>query len=164
VLDLQAFALHSEPDPRLLADWRPGAWTVLVHHIADASTEVSQTTDGLHVENHAPQWLCALWLPQGAQPSLLGRWPEMATLVGAATRPDALQALLEELPAEAALWSADLEADWGLVAELVLHQDAGLRPAYAQGLRDFVEAQRSASLARLNAGYQTQGRVTRRKP
>ncbi|WP_457445850.1 hypothetical protein [Roseateles sp. P5_E4] len=164
VLDMQALASRSEPDPRLVAEWQPQAWTALTQHVADASTEVSQTAHGLHVENHATQWLCALWPPQDKQPALLARWPEMVTLVGAATRVDALASLLEELPAEAALWPAELEADWGLVAELVLRQDTGLRPTHAQVLREFVEAERRANLARLNAGYQSEGRVARRKP
>jgi hypothetical protein len=164
VLDMQALASRSEPDPRLLAEWKPQAWTVLTRHVADARTEVSQTAHGLHVENHATQWLCALWPPQDKRPALLARWPEMAALVGAATRVEALESLLEELPAEATLWPAELEADWGLMAELVLHQDSGLRPAQTRVLRDLAEAERNASLARLNAGYQSQGRVARRKP
>ncbi|KQV53065.1 hypothetical protein ASC95_09865 [Pelomonas sp. Root1217] len=164
VLDMQALASRSEPSPRLVAEWQPQAWTVLAQHVADASTEVSRTAHGLHVVNHAAQWLCALWPPQDKRPALLARWPEMAALVGAATRAEALESLLEALPDEAKLWLGELEADWGLVAELVLHQDTGLRPAQIRALRDLAEAERNASLARLNAGYQSQGRVARRKP
>lgn len=162
-LDIHAFAPQAEPDPRLVAQWQPQAWTVLARRVAGASTEVRQATDGLHVENHATQWLCALWPPLAAEPSLLERWPEMAALVGAEEREDALQTLLKELPAEAPLWAAALEADWGLVAELVLHQDDGLRPTQVRALRELAEAERNASLARLNAGYQPQGRVARRR-
>jgi hypothetical protein len=150
-----------EADPRLLARWQAGAWTALTRQVAGASEELLQTPDGLRVESHAPQWLCAIWPPQ-AEDAPLGRWPELASLVDAETRGDALQQLLGELSDEAPLWSADLDADWDLVAELVLHQDTGLRPAQARALRELADAERSARLLRFNDGYALHGRVARR--
>lgn len=164
VLDMAMLAPHVEVDPRLLANWQPLAWMVLARQVASANTEILQTPDGLRVESHAPQWLCAVWPPQPPQAPWLGHWPELATVVGAGTKNEALQALLGELPAEAGLWAADLEPDWGLVAELVLQQDAGLRPAQAQALRELAEAERGARLARLDGGYLADGRVVRRRP
>lgn len=150
------------PDPRLLAHWQAGAWTALARQVAAASEELTQTSDGLRVDSRAPQWLCAVWPPQRAD-GALDRWPEMAALVAAETTAEALQQLLIELPDEAALWSADLEADWDLVAELVLHQDAALRPAQARALRELAEAERSARLLRFNEGYALHGGVARRR-
>lgn len=164
VLDVNAFAPRATHDPRLVAGWQPQAWTALAYPVVGASTEVVQLTGELNVVSHAPQWLCALWPPQAAEPSLLRRWPEMAALIGGETRVDALQALLHELPAEMALWPTELEADWGLVAELVLQQDTGLRPAQARALREMIEAERGATMARLGTGYQTKGGVARLQP
>ncbi|HEY8880732.1 MAG TPA: hypothetical protein VIN03_24385 [Roseateles sp.] len=151
-----------EPDPRLLGQWRAGAWTARARQVAGASEELLQTPQGPRVESHAPQWLCAIWPPQ-AQDAPLGRWPELASLVAAETADHALQQLLDELPDEAPLWSAELDADWDLVAELVLHQDAEVRPAQAQALRELAETERRARLARLSEGYALQGRVARRR-
>jgi len=162
-LDVQALVTHDRPDPRLLTAWQPLAWTALMRRVSAAGAEVLQTTDGPQVQSHAPQWLCALWPPQAGEPALLGRWPDMAALVGGEASSDALQALLSELPAEAPLWLADLEADWGLVAELVLQQQDSLRPAQVSALRELVESERSACLDRLAAGYQTRSGVARRK-
>jgi len=164
LLDIAALNPHVEADPRLLARWQPQAWMALARQVADASTEVLQSPAGLQVKNHAPQWLCAAWPPQQPDAPWLGRWPELATLVEADTRDQALQALLGELPAEANLWAAEQAPDWGLVAELVLQQDVGLRPTQARVLRELVETERSASQARLSSGYQPNGRVARRRP
>lgn len=164
VLDIATLTPQVEADPRLLAHWQPRAWMALARQVADASAEVLQSPGGLQVMNRAPQWLCAAWPPQRPDAPWLGRWPELAALVEAESRDGALQALLGELPAEADLWAAELEPDWGLVAELVLQQDAGLRPAQARALSALAEAERSASQARLNDGYLAQGRVARRRP
>ncbi|PTT75027.1 hypothetical protein DBR42_29800, partial [Pelomonas sp. HMWF004] len=115
------------------------------------------------IENHVPQWLCALWLPQGVDVPLLGRWPEMAALVGAETALDALSQLLAKLPPHALLWVAPLEADWALLAELVMHQDADLGLAHVEALRALAEAERSASFARLNDTYACHSGAVRRR-
>lgn len=162
VLDFRAAPPPAAPDPRLLAQWQPPAWTALARHVASASTEVLQTPAGLLVLNHAPQWLCAVWPPQRLEAGPLERWPDLVALVAADTVTAALQQLLAELPDEASLWSADQETDWGLIAELVLHQDGDLRPAQAQALRELVAAERDAHLAQLKEGYALQGRVARR--
>ena len=150
-------------DPRLLSHWQPLAWTALARRVRGASTEVVQTPRGPLVENHAPQWLCALWPPQRVDAPLLGRWPELAALVSAETAFGALHQLLAELPAEAQLWPTELEVDWALVADLVLHHDTALRPAHIQALRELADAERGVSFARLNDGYAPQGQVARRR-
>lgn len=162
VLDVHARAPRADPDPRLVAGWQPQAWTALTRRVADASTEVSQAPDGPQVDSHAPQWLCAIWPPQQADLPL-GRWPELAALVAAETGAAALQQLLVELPGDDPLWFTELEADWGLVAELVLRQDTGLRPTQARALHALVAAERDAHLARLDAAYALQGHVARRR-
>ncbi len=162
-LDVQVLMACDQPDPRLLTAWQPLAWTALMRRVSAAGAEVLQTTAGPQVQSHAPQWLCALWSPQDEQPALLGRWPDMAALVGGEVSTDALQALLSELPAGAPLWLADREADWGLVAELVLRQQDDLRPAQVSALRELVESERIACLDRMAAGYQTRDGVARRK-
>jgi hypothetical protein len=162
-VELPTLPARTVPDPRLLARWQPRAWTALVRRLAGASADIVQTPAGPQVENRAPQWLCALWPPQRVDMPLLGRWPELAALVVAETAPQALQQLLPALAPDARLWLADLDVDWALVAELVLHQDASLRPAQAQALRDWVAAERSASFTRLNEGYSAAAGVARRR-
>jgi hypothetical protein len=87
----------------------------------------------------------------------------MATLVGAETLFGALHQLLVQLPPEGLLWAADLDADWGLLANLVLHHDGNLRPTHAEALQALVESERRASFARVNDGYARQGDVARRR-
>ncbi|MCE4553749.1 hypothetical protein [Pelomonas cellulosilytica] len=158
--------LPAAPVPRsaqLLTSWQPQAWTALVRRVRGASAEVLQTANGPIVENHAPQWLCALWPPQRLDSPLLGRWPELATLMGAETACGALHQLLPQLPPRALLWPAELDVDWALIADIVLHQDARLRPAQALALRELAEAERGKSFARLNDGYALRDRVARRR-
>lgn len=164
VLDMPAPARPAEPDPRLLAQWQPLAWSAQVRCLAGASAEVVQTPGGLSVENHAPEWLCALWPPGSLGRPQLDRWPHLAAIVAADTAGGALEQLLGELPPEAGLWSADLGADWGLIAELVLHQDTGLRAAQTRALRELAESERQADVARMNVDYLTEGRFVRRQP
>ncbi|KQW46524.1 MULTISPECIES: hypothetical protein [unclassified Roseateles] len=166
VLDVRSLhqtAPRANRDPRLLSRWQPLAWTALARRVRGATTEVVQTPSGPLVETHMPQWLCALWRPQSVDAPLLGRWPELAGLVSADTAFGALHQLLAELPPRAQIWSAELEADWSLVAELVLRQDAGLRPVHAQALRELIEAERDASHAQVNGRYAAKGGVVRRR-
>lgn len=149
---------------QLLASWQPQAWTALVRRVRGASSEVVQAARGPIVENHAPQWLCALWRPQRLDAPVLGRWPEVAALVPAETAFGALHQLLAQLPHEALVWPAELDVDWALIADLVLHQDARLRPNQSQALRELAEAERAATFARLNDGYALRNRVARRRP
>jgi hypothetical protein len=160
-LDLPA--APAPADARLLRQWQPQAWTALARRVRGASAEVVQTLKGPVVENHAPQWLCGLWPPQRLDAPLLGRWPEMAILVAAETQFGALHQLLAQLPPEGLLWPAELDTDWGLLANLVLHHDANLRPAHVQALQELVESERRASFARVNDGYARQGDVARRR-
>jgi len=165
--DVPPVHLPAQRAPRpaqLLTAWEPRAWTALVRRVRGASAEVVQAARGPVVENHAPQWLCALWRPQRLDAPVLGRWPELAALVAAETAFGALQQLLAQLPPEALVWPAELEVDWALLAELVLHQDARLRPTQSQALRELAEAERGKTFARMNDGYALRNRVARRQP
>jgi hypothetical protein len=148
---------------QLLTSWQPQAWTALVRRVRGASAEVVQASRGPLVENHAPQWLCAFWRPQRLDAPVLGRWPEFAALVAAETALGALHQLCAQLPPDALVWQADLETDWALIAELVLYQDARLRPTQSQALRELAEAERGVTFARLNDGYGFHNRVARRR-
>ena len=83
---------------------------------------------------------------------------------GAETAFGALHQLLTQLPHEALVWPAELDVDWALIAELVLHQDARLRTSQSQALRELAEAERGAPFARLTDGYALRNRVARRRP
>ena len=155
--------MRARRSPQLLTSWQPQAWTALVRRVRGATAEVVQAPRGPVVENHAPQWLCALWRPQRLETPVLGRWPEMATLVAAETAFGALHQLLPQLPPDALLWSTELDVDWALIAELVLHQDARLRATQSQALRELAEAERGKTFARLNDGYAFHNRVARRR-
>lgn len=166
-LDIRVAPPRPMRDPRLLTQHEPRAWIALARRLAGASAEVMQSTQGPQVHSHEPQWLCALWPPQAGGAHGPRRWPELAAVVEGETRARALQTLLVELPDEATLWEADMEGemamDWGLVAELVLRQDAELRPAQTLALTELVAAERVATLAQLAGGYVGDGRVARRK-
>jgi hypothetical protein len=149
---------------QLLASWQPRAWTALVRRLRGATAEVIQSARGPVVENHAPQWLCALWRPQRLDAPVLGRWPDLAALVPAETALGALHQLLAQLPHQALVWPAELDVDWALIADLVLHQDARLRTSESQALRELAEAERGATFARLNGGYALCNGVARRRP
>ncbi len=162
LLDLRF--MRAPTDRRVLPQWQPRAWIAFARRVRGASAEVVQSPGGpVVVENHGPQWLCALWPPQRVDAPLLGRWPDLAVLVGADTLHGALHQLLAELPPDATLWPAMLDVDWALLAELVLHHDASLRPAQVQALRELVEAERQASFARVNDGYTRRGRLALRQ-
>jgi hypothetical protein len=162
LLDLRF--MRSPTDRRVLPKWQPLAWIALARRVRGASAEVVQAPGRpLVVENHAPQWLCALWPPQRVDAPLLSRWPDLAMLVSAETLFGALHQVLAELPPDAVLWPAQLDVDWALLAELVLHHDAGLRPAQVQALRELAEAERRAALARINDGYARHGRLALRR-
>lgn len=140
-------------DPRLLKQWRPGAWIGACRRITGASTELSQGPQGPLLESHSPQWLLALWPPQGLDQPLLSRWPQQLLLRELEDEAVA-ERLLDLLPAVAPLWLAELDPDWGLLADIVLHHDAELRPAQLQTLRGFIEAERLARFERLNQLYE----------
>jgi hypothetical protein len=164
VLNLPPSTAPAAPDPRLLALWQPQAWVAQVRRIAAASVEVQQGAAGLRVESLSPQWLCALWPPLPTGAPQLARWPELATLVNADTADAALQQLLPELPESAELWRADKrDADWALLADLVLHQNAGLTTGQTRALRELAEAERSANLQHMTHDYLTEGRLARRR-
>lgn len=149
-------------DARLLAHWQPDAWLGLTRQLSGAAAEVRHTPAGLQVEHRAAQWLCAAWPPQ-ASAATPGRWPAWAALVEGESAADAWTSLLGELPAEAPLWPSPQDADWGLLAELVLHQDAGLQPTQSRLLRELVEAERSARRSHIEQGYTREGRVARQR-
>ena len=139
-------------DPRLLGQWQPGAWIGACRRLSGAQAELKNGPQGPLLENHAPQWLLALWPPQGLDQPLLSCWPARLRLL--ALEDDELAAaLLAEVPAGARLWRTDLALDWALLAEIVLHHEPGLRPAQAQALRALAEADRLARFERLNKAY-----------
>lgn len=145
-------AVRRSTNPRVLAAWRPGAWTVAQRRVLEASTEVVQTLQGPVVETHPPQHLVALWPPQGLDVPVLGRWPQRAMLVPAESE-RAAEAALPWVPDEAEIWVAPVDIDWGLVGNVVLHHDATLQPFQLTGLRAFVEAERLATYDRVNDAY-----------
>lgn len=142
-------------EPRLLTHWQPGAWMAVRRRALGASTAVLNTPDGPLVETLAPQWLMAVWPPQGLDQPWLSRWPERAALVSADDGDTAARRLLAvSVPAQASLWLAELEVDWGLLADLVLHHDAALKPFQIEALRALAEAERIAQFERLNSAYE----------
>ncbi|CAN5210427.1 hypothetical protein BH11PSE10_BH11PSE10_16610 [soil metagenome] len=154
-----------ELDARLRSGWEPGCAIGVARLALAASTELIQTADGPLLDSHPPQWLVAAWPPQGPGTPPLGRWPEQALLVTAQDRSSAAQALLPGLPAEGPLWLAELDVDWALIAELVLHHDASLKPFQLKALRALGEAEKLSTFERLNRDYEpaTAERAMRRR-
>lgn len=157
-------ALRPATDPRLLGRWQPRAWTGRLRKIAEVSAEVVQTPQGPLVENRAAAWLFALWPPQRLDAPLLGRWPAQVGLIEADDAPLAQLAMLAAVPPDAPLWVADLDIDWGLVAEILLHQDASLRQGLSSTLKNLIQSEREAAYAQINQAYARAGHTIQRKP
>lgn len=153
--DAQALQLRPAQQPRLLARWQPGAWIGAVREVFDSRTEFVTSANGPLVETYPPHRLLLLWPPLSLAAPRPARWPQQVRL-SAVTARDAAAALIAGVPGDAPLWllpdSGDV--DWALAAEIALHQQPTLRPFQATGLRAFLEAEREATRARLNADYQ----------
>lgn len=152
--DAQALQLRPAQHPRLLAQWQPGAWTGAVRQVFDSTTEFVTTANGPAVETYPPHRLLLLWPPLSLAAPLPARWPQQVKL-SAVTARDAPAALIDGLPGDAMLWLLPDpgDVDWALAAEIALHHEPALRPFQATGLRTFVDAEREATYARLNADY-----------
>ena len=164
--DAQALQLRPAQHPRLLTQWQPGAWTGAVRQVFDSTTEFVTSANGPAVETYPPHRLLMVWPPLTLAAPLPARWPQQVKL-SAVTERGAPAALIDLLPAEALLWlQTDAGAvDWSLAAEIALHHELALRPFQTTGLRSFLEAEREATYARLNADYhqpEAGGPVTRR--
>ena len=153
--DAQALQLRRASPARLLAQWQPGAWTGAVREVFESTTEFVKTPNGTAVETYPPHRLLLLWPPQRLDAPLLGRWPQQVRL-SAVPADQASEALLQGVPEPGLLWLNPHEADvdWALAAEIVLHHEPALRPFQSTGLRAFIDAERVARFARLNADYQ----------
>jgi hypothetical protein len=152
--DPRALQLRTAQHPRLLAQWQPGAWTGAVRQVFDSTTEFVTTANGTAVETYPPHRLLLLWPPLSLAAPLPSRWPQQVKL-SAVTEREAPATLADLVPGDALLWlQADPGAvDWALAAEIALHHAPALRPFQATGLRAFLEAEREATYARLNADY-----------
>lgn len=155
--DAQALQLRPAHNPRLLAAWQPGAWSGAVREVFDSTTEFVTTANGPAVETYPPHRLLLLWPPLNLAAPLPGRWPRQVRL-SAAPAHQAADLLLALMPDDALLWlqpEADARhaADWALAADILLHHAPALRPFQVNGLRAFIDAEREASFARLNADY-----------
>ena len=164
--DAQALQLRPVQHPRLLANWQPGAWTGAVREVFDSTTEFVTTANGPAVETYPPHRLLLLWPPLSLAAPLPARWPQQVKL-SAVTARDAPAALIDLVPDNAMLWlQTDHGAvDWALAAEIALHHEPALRPFQSTGLRAFLDAEREATYARLNADYhqpEASGPVVRR--
>ncbi|MBP6899131.1 MAG: hypothetical protein KBC73_03520 [Burkholderiaceae bacterium] len=156
----QALMLRPEASPRRLAAWQPGAWIAAVRVLSQASTEFVTTANGPVVETYAEHRLALLWAPPSPSQPRPQRWPQQVLLLPAEA-PAMLAALLQAVPGEAPLWllpdaghGEGGEVDWALAAEIALHQLPVLRPFQTEALRGFIAAEREATFARLNGGYQ----------
>jgi len=155
--DAQALQLRPARNPRVLAQWQPGAWAGAVREVFDGTTEFVTTANGPAVETYPPHRLLLLWPPLNLAAPLPGRWPRQVRL-SAAPAHQAAELLLALMPDDALLWlspepDASQAADWALAAEIVLHHEPALRPFQITGLRAFIDAEREATFTGLNADY-----------
>jgi hypothetical protein len=148
--------------------WKPGVWIGAVRRVCGPLAEFVQSPNGPVVETFPPHVLVALWPPQTLSAPFLGRWPLHAAL-HAVEADQVGVTLMQQVPAGGQLWlvppAQELAIDWALLADLVLHHDAGLRDFQIRELRSFLQAQRDAGYAHLNDAYEwpAPGRpVTRR--
>lgn len=162
--DIDALMQRRARNPRLLAAWQPGCWIGAMREVFDAATEFVTTAARPVVETYPAHRLLLAWVPQPMQQPMLGRWPAQVRL-SAVPAEAAAEVLLAQLPDEALLWlDGDPAAiDWGLAAEIVLHHDPTLRPFQIERLRAFVDAEREAVFARLNADYTAAAGVVARR-
>ena len=153
--DPQALQLRRASPARLLTQWQPGVWTGAGREVFESTTEFVKTASGTAVETYPPHRLLLLWPPQRLDAPLLGRWPQQLRL-SAVPADQASEDLLKGVPEPDLLWlnSHSADVDWALAAEIVLHHEPALRPFQSAGLRAFIDAEREATFARLNADYQ----------
>jgi hypothetical protein len=144
-----------EKHPRVLDDWRTGAWIGARRLAVAATSEITGSAQGPTIVSYPAQHLVVLWTPTRPDAPHLGRWPRKAFLSAAPA--NALdQSALDQMPEESLLWwlpaHSDLP-DWALAAEIVLIHDSALRPFQVTALKALVEQERSAALGRVNQAY-----------
>jgi hypothetical protein len=142
--------------PRLLAEWKPGAWIGAVRQVFESVARVVNTPQGPVVDSWPPHVLLALWPPQSAAQPFLDRWPQRVAL-SAVAHDDAPLELLKLMPDDAELWLAEHDIDWVLIGEAVMLHEPALRDFQLKELRRFVEAERQATWERANKAYRLPG-------
>lgn len=153
--DPAALQLRPASHPRLPARWQPGAWVGALRLVFDGGTEFVHTPSGPVVQTHPAHRLLLLWPPQ-ATAAAVGRWPQQVQLLtGSAYQ--AGVAALGLLPDAAPLWlmpDTDTDdVDWALGADIAMHHMPALQAFQLQGLRAFLDAERTAAFVRLNDRY-----------
>lgn len=141
---------------RLTAGWQPGVWIGVARRAFGPVAQVSDDDggeDGEAVVDSLPvQWLIALWRPQTLEQPMLPRLPAVVQLT---SRQDdrAVIELLRHVPPVQRMWLADIDADWALLAEIVMLTDRTLRPWQLRELARFIIAEREATARRIAASY-----------
>ena len=149
-LDETAFD-RSEFLQRLARRYQPGHWIGGMRRAIAPVAEVVDTPEGEQIETYPSHYLISLWQPIEAA-AFLPRWPYKVSIV----TPDAtaaVRSLLADVPASARLWVAGSQIDWALMADIVMLSEPGLAPYQYRELKEFVNAERQATLAAISVNY-----------
>jgi hypothetical protein len=129
-----------------------GAWIGAHLRIAGPSHEIIETDMGDAVETLPPQHLFALWKPHKRDEPFLRRFPHVAALVS--VEEAALQeTMLRRLPESAKLCVLRVDADWALVAQIVMVTDDHLRAEQHRLLQAFIDGERRKTLTTIGTSY-----------
>lgn len=127
----------------------PTSYVGVCVHVVTATPRAAGATG----VGHPDHYLAAAWLPPVSGPS---RWPE-AVAIGSPTATHALDLLLRQLPADAALFLAGRDdVDAALAAEILLEADRNLEPYQREGVARFVEVERARTKQAIAARYTDQ--------
>lgn len=145
-----------KPTSRIAAAPGPGVWLAVQRRLRGPGSQVHETPYGDEVENLPPLHLVALWRPLAAGQLVLRRFPAAARLVG--VEGDALNArVLRWVPAPARLHWAELEVDWGLIAEIALASDPALGASELRLLQRVMHRERERRFEQIRRRYAPRG-------
>jgi hypothetical protein len=146
---------HDELE-RLVPQWAPGVWVAAVKRACGPLNELLAGDGGVVVDTHPSHSLLVLWKPPKSplRPPFLRRLPWLVTVEAVADADAALHRLLRHLPHDVPLCMARAEdVDWALMADIVLRSERALEPFLLRELQAFADAERAATRAAIDAGY-----------
>jgi hypothetical protein len=131
---------------RLVGEPTPATWLGLVVHVV-REQECGEGVARMRLPAH---FLGAAWAPFERG---FSRWPE-CVVIGSPRAENAIAELLEQLPPDATLFLADLDAlDGALAAEILLASDRNLEAYQREGLASFVAAERARTARIVHGRY-----------
>lgn len=153
--------MRARPAGRVADVHAPGVWIGAYRRLVGPTAEVVETQFGDEVENLAPQYLVAVWKPIPAGGFAIRRFPAVARLVSTDSE-GVMRALLKLVPDDSRLFVPEMEVDWGLIAQIAMVCDSGLRADQMRVLQAVVWRDREKRLEQIRRRYRPAGEGLRR--